>query len=755
MRVVILARRYQADQPHRVFVEVEKLLADAGVELVVSNSWLDSHAEADLLIAIEPILDRAALANARLLGQRTLNRFQRMESAARANVAVAAFGSPRNDDELSALARPWDDGAVLKYDWSSRRNGVFLWPLRDDRQAFPADFTPGQDLFMEFLPGDPLTYKIDAFGGTILGSWILPTRSMELADWQLMDGAKLREFDVPAPLQHSISAFSEKLLEKGVGYASFDLMRAADGFRLIEANTCASSTAAWNLDPARYASGLAAAIVATLKHIEAVPEFGQLRLQAQFARNDESAVALISAAAPKNPAGTGRASSEQLFYNSLSASERLPPDRMTKYNQKNIEMLLRHAFQTVPFYRERLACMFSWRGIEWERWPDITLTTRDDVRRQRHALLSRKLPAAHGSTTLERTSGSTGEPVTVTCSAMHMGGQHCMEARLYQWHGVHTGEAMATLWPLPPVPEGRTRTWAPRWLRPPHGIDHYGDLGASPEQQLHWLRSLGPVYLRTRPSLARLLALTVAANPELRPNLKAIVTEGEAVTLDHRRLCRKYLGHDLIDVYRLTETGLAALWCPVAEVYHVPSETCVVEVLDRDGKPCAPGQIGEIVVTPLYNFAMPLLRYATGDLAEVAAPTEPNKACACGRTLPTIKRILGRKRSVFRSPDGRLVQPDVDSRILLDHLGTRLWQLTQVSARDLELHYVAGRSADREDRDAAARHISAVVSFAADIRFHRVQSLPVSVSGQREDFVCAPSVPQDERVSALATAPAS
>ena len=206
---------------------------------------------------------------------------------------------------------------------------------------------------------------------------------------------------------------------------------------------------------------------------------------------------------------------------------------------------------------------------------------------------------------------------------------------------------MATLWPLQPRRDGNIRAWAPRWLRPPHGIDHGGDFAASPEQQLRWLCDLGPVYLRTRPSLARALALTVAENPDLRPTLRGILTQGEMVTQDHRRLCRKYLGRDLIDSYGLAEAGTIALRCPISDLYHIQSETCLVELLKPDMRPCKPGELGEIVVTALYNFAMPLLRYATGDFAELAYSAETDGRCACGRTLPALKRVFGRAQNLL------------------------------------------------------------------------------------------------------------
>ena len=85
--------------------------------------------------------------------------------------------------------------------------------------------------------------------------------------------------------------------------------------------------------------------------------------------------------------------------------------------------------------------------------------------------------------------------------------------------------------------------------------------------------------------------------------------------------------------------------CPESENLHIQSESVFVEVLDENGNACRPGEVGEVVITPLHNLAMPLLRYSIGDFAEVGS-------CSCGRTLPVLRRIMGRTRSMVRLPNG-------------------------------------------------------------------------------------------------------
>src|SRR5262249_10447498 len=120
---------------------------------------------------------------------------------------------------------------------------------------------------------------------------------------------------------------------------------------------------------------------------------------------------------------------------------------------------------------------------------------------------------------------------------------------------------------------------------------------------------------------------------------------------DLRVRLTQMLGLPVEDNYSSQEAGIVALQCPHGELYHTMAESLVVEVLRDDDTPCGEGEVGRVVVTDLHNFASPLVRYDTGDYAEVGGP------CPCGRTLPTLRRVLGRKRNLLMKADGSRFLP--------------------------------------------------------------------------------------------------
>jgi phenylacetate-CoA ligase len=90
--------------------------------------------------------------------------------------------------------------------------------------------------------------------------------------------------------------------------------------------------------------------------------------------------------------------------------------------------------------------------------------------------------------------------------------------------------------------------------------------------------------------------------------------------------------------YATADVGVLAYECSEKNGMHLQPE-CIVEILDLEtGKPAEPGQPGQVVATT-FDADYPLLRFAPGDVSALQTPEAP---CACGRTAPKLKGILGR-----------------------------------------------------------------------------------------------------------------
>lgn len=405
----------------------------------------------------------------------------------------------------------------------------------------------------------------------------------------------------------------------------------------------------------------------------------------------------------------------------LEDSQWWPPERLREMQSRQLDVLLKHAYDTVPYYRER------WRVRPVAaNLPDLPILSRSDLQAHFGALQSQRIPPTHGAVTVAATSGTSGMPVRIRQSAFNALLWNVLTLRDHLWHQRDLAAKLAT------IRLGLQATTSGNWGPPTARLVETGPvvtrgLEADAGALLDWLEYERPSYLLTYPTLAAELA--VRSRAERRTvRMREVRTFGEMLRPDLREQCKEAWGAGLADVYSAVELGYIALQCPENEHYHVQSEDVIVEVLDEGGNPCAPGAIGRLVVTSLHNLAMPLIRYEIGDYAEAGAP------CSCGRGLPVLSRIAGRLRGMLTAPDGRRYWPYFGSRGLLDIAPIRQIQVVQKSAHQLEVRLVvaAPLSADQEER--LRRHLLTHLPAGLALAFSYRDRLERTPGGKFEDF---------------------
>jgi phenylacetate-CoA ligase len=139
------------------------------------------------------------------------------------------------------------------------------------------------------------------------------------------------------------------------------------------------------------------------------------------------------------------------------------------------------------------------------------------------------------------------------------------------------------------------------------------------------------------------------------------VSYAETLTVADRELLEIAFRCNVVNHYGSLEIPFIAQTCPDnPDLFHVNNQRAIVRVVGEDGKSAAPGELGRVVITDLFNYVMPFINYDIGDFAVTG------KACSCGRGLPTLERIEGRVSEVIRKPGGGVVSPSTLESFLLD-----------------------------------------------------------------------------------------
>lgn len=430
------------------------------------------------------------------------------------------------------------------------------------------------------------------------------------------------------------------------------------------------------------------------------------------------------------PALPGPASAAMLAMQwQLEKSQWWPEEVLRERQLAQIRILVAHATANVPFFRGLLAQAGLRRAeeIDEDGFRRLPLLTKPQVRANGEALRAATIPSGHGDVFDVRTSGSTGEPVRVLHSRMS---EFFFHALVVREHLACSRDLRKKLGAIRlAVPRARSSQWGVMAAMFRTGPACTIDALAGVEEQLAWLLAERPAYLLAHPSNLRELILSSASAGRRPEGLEQLVTFGETLPGDLRDLARRHWNVDLVDGYSCREAGPLAYECPGRGVYHVHAENARVEVLDDAGAPCKPGETGRVVVTPLHNFAMPLVRYEIGDYAEVAAP------CACGRGLPALKRVVGRVTGMAVDPTGRRFWPGLRASFLTAVAPFHKLRLLQHDPARMELRYVMDRELTPPEQQAASAALADMLGYPFRVDFTRVAALERGPGGKYEDFI--------------------
>ena len=375
----------------------------------------------------------------------------------------------------------------------------------------------------------------------------------------------------------------------------------------------------------------------------------------------------------------------------LEQSQWLSRAELESHQFEVLGRVLNHAVTTVPYYRDRPTyAAVAAEPASAEAWARLPLLTRSDVQDAGTRLTSESVPADHLPLREVFSSGSTGGPVRGVGTQLTHAIWLALTLRQHLWHDRDLNGRFASIRAAgtDKISDAgkELATWGPAtYVAYETGPAAVLGVRTDVKRQAEWLVEQDPDYLLSLPSNLMALSQHFEETGLRLPRLRQVSSYGEMVMPDVRLACRRVWGVDLVDMYSSQEIGFIAVQCPTAETYHVQAESVYVEVLDDAGRPCAPGEIGRVVISTLHNYAMPFLRYDVGDYAQVGEP------CPCGRGLPVLASLMGRTRNMFTLPDGRRIQPRLGTAHWAHLTAIRQIQIVQRTLETLDIRLVVNR----------------------------------------------------------------
>ena len=369
----------------------------------------------------------------------------------------------------------------------------------------------------------------------------------------------------------------------------------------------------------------------------------------------------------------------------------LPDQDRRAWQQERLAEVLRHARDSVPFYRRVLMNADPARTA----LADLPVVDKALVRCDQDAFRSDGWSSMRY--VVKTTGGTTGDPWRYELDRAAWA--HVYAAGLHFWGetGYRYGERIALLGTPPSLVAGglgwksRIRRALERRVHPSTGVatDHESSLrharSAARSRAVLWYGYAGMI--------AAMADSVLAEGIELRGRPRGIVTTSEPLLPEWRRRIERAFGVPVFDQYGCNDGGVLAQTCAHGR-FHLADSVSIVELLDGDA-PCPPGTVGDVVVTNLHARVLPFLRYRVGDRAVLA-----EGPCQCGRPGPTLARVIGRSGDSVKLPDGGEVSLPGLTTAFWEAPNVRRWQLVQT---DLDRIRVRLELAPGFDRVEAAR----------------------------------------------------
>jgi phenylacetate-CoA ligase len=419
------------------------------------------------------------------------------------------------------------------------------------------------------------------------------------------------------------------------------------------------------------------------------------------------------------------------YWRALEASQWQPLDRLQAAQFDRLQRFLARVQLASPWYAS------SWRAAgldardlkqptDFHRWPVID---KDAIRAHRLGMRS-TTPGVR--LIAKATGGSSGVPMQFDLDTDSNEQRMAAWHRGYQWAGAAPGTRQWYLWGVAPSSSAAWRKQKARLYDRlyRHTTVSCFDLGEGTVTT--FLDSL----VRTRPhaivsytNAIYAFAMMLEARGCIPPAPRSVVVGAEKLHDFQRATIERVFRAPVFETYGCREFMLIGAECDHHNGLHLTMENLHVELVDDAGAPVPPGVEGNVIVTDLTNLGMPFVRYATGDRAVASA--DP---CPCGRGLPLLSKVTGRRLDILSTPDGRALPGEFFPHILKELGSVQRYQVIQERLDTIVVKLVAPGWTP-SDEEWFRREVAAVAGTAIRLEIQPVEGIPLTAAGKLQVVV--------------------
>lgn len=404
----------------------------------------------------------------------------------------------------------------------------------------------------------------------------------------------------------------------------------------------------------------------------------------------------------------------------------LAPEQLAELQWRRLKDLIAHCYHEVPYYRRQWDGMGVTPGDirSLEDYARLPLLTKTEIREHFDELVAESW---RDRLLTKRTGGSTGEPLHFGYTRESYERRIAVMWRGYGWAGARMGRRTLYLWGGAVGEPARMQRvkdalYGAAFAR--RTLNSFGMTEANMAEYADAIDRYRPDVIVSYVGPLVRLAEWLLAHDRKPHRPHAILGAAESLHEFQRRILEQAFDAPAYNTYGCREFMLIASECEKREGLHVNADHLVVELVPMAPNASADGP-GRVVVTDLFNYGMPFLRYANGDMA-----TASSGPCTCGRGLPMLARVEGRVLDAIRTPDGHVLPGEFFPHMLKDVPGLVRFQLVQKTLEKLDLAMVTGPEFDEEGMRYIRQEVAKVLGDSVELHCRRVDDIPLTPSGK-------------------------
>lgn len=327
-----------------------------------------------------------------------------------------------------------------------------------------------------------------------------------------------------------------------------------------------------------------------------------------------------------------------------------------KNKQNRLQQILTHAYENVPYYERELSRIGinNADDIDSESLKQIPILNKKKIRENYQNLQAENINKRNWFE--KRSGGSTGEPITVIQDDEYREWSRAVSYLFNEWSGYQPGEPRILLWGSEEdvfKTEKGTKSKIKTLLKNEHWLNSFRMTSKDMENYIDTINRVQPKQILAYADSAYQFSKLINERNIDVYSPHAVMTSAGTLHPHMRKEIESAFNSPVFNRYGTREVGDIASECSEQDGLHVCEPAVHVEILDENNNPVSKGELGQVVVTSLTNYSMPLIRYRIGDMA-----VKGGRECSCGCNWMKLREVAGRVTDMFITQEGDVVSPN-------------------------------------------------------------------------------------------------